>query len=371
MKKTKRICIYVIYDKQNVIDCYIEHALQELRSCADYILVVCNSKSVWKGVDVKAYADEVICRNNSGFDAGGYKDALCHYIGWDKLKKYDELVLVNDSFYGPFGGVESIFEQMEADESDFWGLTRSCAGMIAGQTFEEHIQSYFLVFRKNVINSNVFQGYWERLQYPETMDMAISDFELGLNYCLKGNGFRDGAVSDLYGGTNFFRDNENPYLKYPLELIRDFNVPILKHKALSFRNRGFANALRAYRLIGENHLYPTIYIERHMIRKSKFEEGMIDYERLEDFYKKHVRVFLYGHGTYGKNVAMYFAYKGWNFAGFLVTRATENEEVSFEQADIEENDGILVAVGTKEMCREISEYLKDKCKKEQLLFPNW
>lgn len=373
MKITKRICIYIIYDKQNIVDKYIDYALRELRLYSAYILVVCNSKNTWQGVDIGIYADRVIYRDNNGFDAGGYKDALCYYIGWDKLKEYDELMLINDSFYGPFGDMRSIFEKMSAKASDFWGFIRSRAGTIAGQSYDEHIQSYFLVFKKNVINSGVFQGYWDGLKYPETMDSAINDFELGINYCLKANGFRDGAVSDIYGGAFFFRDDENPYLKYSLELLRDFNVPILKCKALSFGNSGYTNALKAYQFIEDNRLYPTIYIKEHMLRKSKFEEGMIDYERLDIFYKKHSRVFIYGHGIYGKNVASYFKYKGWNLAGFLVTHATKNDDgvTAFERADIDERDGILVAVGTKEMCEEILGYIENKCKKEQLLFPNW
>lgn len=373
MEMKKRICIYIVYDKQNIIGAYIEYALKKLRRCCDYIQVVCNSENIWEGADIRLYAERVIFRNNKGFDAGGYKDALCYSIGWEELKKYDELVLLNDSFYGPFGDMESIFKKMSAWACDFWGFSRSHAGTMAGQTYGEHIQSYFLVFKKNVIDSAAFQDYWERLEYPETMNMAIHDFELGINYCLKENGFRDGAVSDIYGSTPFFRDDENPYLKYPLELIRDFNVPILKHKALFFGNRGYANALTAYRFIEENNLYPILYIKEHMLRKSKFEEGMIDYERMETFYKNHSRVFIYGHGTYGKNVALYFMYRGWDLAGFLVTQNAENDDAVtlFEQADIGESDGIIVAVGTREMCREISVYLGNKCKGEQLLLPNW
>ena len=38
----KRLCIYLTYDKQKVIDQYIGYILKELKTCTDYLAVVCN-----------------------------------------------------------------------------------------------------------------------------------------------------------------------------------------------------------------------------------------------------------------------------------------------------------------------------------------
>lgn len=368
-----RLCIYVIYDRENIIDRYITYMLKELKSCCTYVLIVCNSKAAWQGEKVDEYADRVVCRDNIGYDAGGYKDALCDYIGWDRLSEYDELILLNDSFYGPFYPIQQIFDAMRAVEADFWGLTGSQAGqMDEGMQYEEHIQSYFLVFRKNVMESGIFRAFWEQLSYPETMGDAVRDFELGINTCLRQNGFRGAAVSDLYREILPLAKNENPYMSYPLELIRDCRVPVLKYKALSFGNSGYADALKAVQFIEENCLYPVEYIKKHILRKSRFEKSWIDFERLERFQRIHRRIFIYGFGTYGKNLGLYFQYRGWAIEGFLVTGADKGNcgAIAFERAQIDEDDGIVIAVGKKEMCMEIGEYLENKCKKEQLLFPN-
>lgn len=370
----KRLCIYVIYDRENIVDSYIIHMLKELRTCCTYLLVICNSESDWQGEDIGFYADRVICRGNVGYDAGGYKDALCDYIGWSGIAEYDELILLNDSFYGPFYAMKKMFDIMCTVVADFWGLTRSKAGMTRdGMQYEEHIQSYFLVFRKMVIVSSTFRAFWEQMEYPQDMGEAIRDFEIGINASLKQNGFRGAAISDLYKGCLLWREGENPYMKYPLELIRDYRIPILKYKALFFGNGGYADVLQAFQFLEENQMYPIEYIKKHILRKSKTEENWIDFERLERFKEVHSRIFIYGFGTYGKNMGLYFQYRGWKSEGFLVTIANENSDaaIAFSQAQIREDDGIVVAVGKREACLQIREYLRNKCKEGQLLFPNF
>lgn len=373
----KRLCIYVIYDKQNIVDGYVGHILDGLKGTIDFLVVVYNGTYIARGKEIlNKYADLVICRENKGLDAGGYKDALIRYIGWKKAAEYDELLLMNNSFYGFFYSINKIFSLMDTVKTDYWGMTRSQAGTIKGKRqlqYREHIQSYFLVFRNDILTSKVFKMFWEQLEYPTTMDEAIEYFELGINNFLWKNGFRGSAVSDLYQGILFFREDENPYLKYPLELIRDCKIPILKYKALSFRNSGYASALRAYRFIEENNLYNAVCIKKHFIRKSKFEEGMINFELLEEFHKSYRRIFIYGYGTYGRNLGCYFFYRGWKIEGYIVT--SSDREISgvvpFEQAGIRKDDGIVIAVGREKVCRDILNYLEDKCKKEQLLFPNY
>lgn len=374
IRKIKRLCIYVIYDGENIIDDYIGYMLQGLRQICDSLAVVCNGEQVQRGlVNIQKNAGQVFHRKNIGFDAGAYKDALSEYVGWDEVEYYDELILMNDSFYGPFYPLQRIFDVMKSVEADFWGLTRSKAGIaVDGMKYQEHIQSYFLVFRKQVIQSKDFRNFWEQLTYPATMEETIQNFELGINEYLKQKGFRDAAVTDLYKNILSIEENKNPYLEYPLELIRDCKIPMLKYKALSFGSHGYIDAIKVLRFLEENNLYNTACIKDHIWRKSKFEKNMINLEALEKFYESHKRIFIYGYGTYGKNLDFYFKCRGWDAEGFLVTKEQEPTErvATFEGAEIRQEDGIVIAVGKEDVCREILKHLEGKCAKEQLLFPN-
>ena len=61
---------------------------------------------------ISPYVGSVFCRENIGYDAGAFKDALCTLIGWDTVYDYDELVLVNDSFLGPLWDLIGYFTLM-------------------------------------------------------------------------------------------------------------------------------------------------------------------------------------------------------------------------------------------------------------------
>ena len=61
----KRLCIYLTYDKQNIVDKYIGYMLKELKSCINYLAVVCNEREINRGLDIlEEYADRIFFRDN-------------------------------------------------------------------------------------------------------------------------------------------------------------------------------------------------------------------------------------------------------------------------------------------------------------------
>ena len=78
----KRLLIYLTYDRQSIIDDYIGYFLGSMRPIADTIAVVCNMPQIRKGLhNLADYADYIFYRENKGLDAGGFKDALCTFLG--------------------------------------------------------------------------------------------------------------------------------------------------------------------------------------------------------------------------------------------------------------------------------------------------
>ncbi|MDE5699946.1 MAG: rhamnan synthesis F family protein [Lachnospiraceae bacterium] len=369
----RRLCIYVTYDPENMIDDYIGYTLQEMRKTVDSLIVVCNYKCIVSGREnIQPYANKIFCRENAGFDAGAYQDVFFRYLGWDGVCGYDEILLVNDSFYGPLYSFEKLFRRMEEVNADYWGMTRCPEGELAdGSTYKPHIQSYFLALRKNVLINKEFQEYWENMEYPISFMQTVITFEIGVNKLLQQLGFVGSAVMDLCPVQWNLKKNENPYLLYPLELIRDADIPVLKRKSLSMSNKGFESAIKALRFIKDECSYDVSLIENHLRRIGEGKNVM----GIEAFYASHSRIFIYGAGFYGKNVAEYFAYKGWTFEKFLVTDMAGQPEndisdcIAFDGADIAEDDGIIIAVGNKKGFREIVRLVKKRCRKEQIFNP--
>lgn len=366
----KRLCIFMTYDIENIVDDYIGYMLKKLRKVTDLLIVVCNYGFIAKGIDnVKSYADKIYFRENIGFDAGAYKDALCHYLGWNEVYKYDELLLANDSYYGPFYPFEDLFDRMEGMDVDYWGLTRSPKGKFAsGRAFESHIQSYFFVVRRKVLSNKIFRRFWEKMEFPMSLTQAITTFEFGLNKLLQELGYTGIAVMELCPFIFEVRENENPYIVCPLELIRDAGIPVLKRKSLVLGNVRFDNVISALQFIETECRYDTNLISKHLLRIGKEHNIM----GLDAFYAAHRKIFIYGAGLYGRNLAKYFSYKGWTFEKFLVTNLKTVSEacISFDEADIAENDGIIIAVSDEKAFQEIASLIEKRCSINQIFNPD-
>jgi len=235
-RKMKRLGIYLTYDKQNKIDRYIGYFLKELKTCVSSLVVVCNMEGIEQGEEnIRQFADQVFFRKNVGFDAGGFKDALCNLIGWETVLKYDELVLANDSMFGPFYPMVDIFAQMEKKSVDFWGLTKNGPYQKIGiDSFQEHIQTFFLVIRSKMLYSNYFKNYWEEMPYYNSFNQTIRKYELQFTPHFSSLGYTYDVLSNIdINNSENFENNYCQYAEISYELLKKRNFPFFKKKPLT------------------------------------------------------------------------------------------------------------------------------------------
>lgn len=233
----RRLGIYLTYDRQGIVDAYIGYMLKELKTCVEYLVVVCNGKNVVQGKDIlENNADEIIYRENIGLDAGGFKEALTHFIGWEKMSAYDELVLVNDSLFGPFCPMKRIFDEMDDRERvDFWGLSGHSVFRKEGiDSFHAHIQSFFLTIRSHMLHSDHFRDYWEKIPYFDTYERVVREYEMQFTHHFSRLGYTYSVYADIEAN-----NSENPANNYcqfrriPYELIKKRNFPFLKKQQIA------------------------------------------------------------------------------------------------------------------------------------------
>lgn len=366
-----RLCIYMTYNKECRIYKYICQALKSIKECCFDLCLVCNYREVECDLEyIHSFTDYVFFRDNRGYDSGAYKDVLCNFIGWSQLSQYDELILVNDSFFCFFYPLQDTFDLMDQMECDFWGMTGQSSGEFSNPVyeFEAHIHSYFLVFKRRVVQSRAFRDFWENYSYPKNFREAIVNYEIGLNRCLKQQGFKGISYIDVYNCT--LNKNENPCYSKPLKLIKDYKVPVMKKKCVLIRNSDFKEVLEVLTYLEKENLYPVDWIISYMENQFYIRGiGEKPNNSLEIFYKNHANLYIYGSGVCGKNLAIYFSYKGWNQQGFIVTNPVDTENViSLEDADINENTGIVVSLLNKEIASDIERHIGNRCKREQLFF---
>ena len=214
-----RLCIYLTFDKENIVDNYIGYMLKELKTCVDYLVVVCNETEVVRGLEnLKKYADQIYYRENTGLDAGGFKEALTKFIGWKKVLSFDELVLVNDSLFGPFSSMKDIFNAMEERNVDFWGLSGHSKYRKEGvDSFPEHIQSFFITVRSSMLHSSQFKDYWESMPYYNTYNQVVKEYEMQFTHYFSKLGY----IHDVYADTevNNSLNPANNYIQYKKYLM--------------------------------------------------------------------------------------------------------------------------------------------------------
>ncbi len=213
----KRICIFSFYNHYGYVEKYVLYLLRELSNVCENIIFVVNGTITDKSKEkVEELTDNVVIRPNYGFDAGAYKQILTGELS-DCLTKYDELILCNDTFWGPFIPFKSIFEEMEQKKCDFWGFC-DCTN-----NYCDYILSFFLVFREKIVKKNILQNYFDKYINDKTTDIhyAYCEFETGLYDFLLNNGYASGVYTNI--------DNLNIY-KESDTLLYKCKLPILKRK---------------------------------------------------------------------------------------------------------------------------------------------
>ena len=230
--KKKRIALYVIYDKQGILDNFRVYYLTQLRPFVDNLIAVVSSSLTEESTDkLNNLVDEIYFRENSGLLAGAWFDGIAH-IGWDNLKNYDELLMLNDSFFGPFYPLDDFFSKMEASPADFYGVMKNYEEkqytQIAGRPmkhgwFKGSI-CYFYVIKEKLLHSEEFKEYWSTLpEIKEDWDtyfFAEIDF---YDYVLDKGFIIDAYQSDKLKG--YFFDN----LSHNIEkLIVDDKIPFAR-----------------------------------------------------------------------------------------------------------------------------------------------
>ena len=256
----ERLLLYVHFNKFNDISEHVLYQLKKIRPLFSKVVFISNSFLTPNQVqELKDdLVDEVLLRKNIGFDFAALRDGM-KLEGFEKLKSYDSITFMNDTCFGPLWDLEPIYQRFEKDEQvDFWGMTN----FRQTKDFPEHIQSYYLSFKKNVVNSTVFQDFWQQIQDYTNVQDVIEHYETQVTTNLTQAGFRYRTVFDTLQA-------DDTGMLYP-----DFSyynpTAILKHRVpfIKVKTIGASEGLTPYILedIERSTDYPVDLIVKHMSR---------------------------------------------------------------------------------------------------------
>lgn len=231
----KRLLLFVHFNPHGKIS---DHVVYMVRAVAPlFARVRFISNSPLKAEDQTKIMDvchSLVCRQNKGYDFGAWRDALLE-DGWDSLNRYDSITLMNDSCFGPLVDLSEVYWNMESRNPDFWGITKHLrfSRIIAGKkrAIPEHIQSYFLVFNKQVVASEAFQSFWEKQKNYKKITDTIHHGEVRLTQKLLRAGFQFDTFINIEQGKGLKPDLS---LIHP-GLLLEKGVPFLKVKSFFYK----------------------------------------------------------------------------------------------------------------------------------------
>jgi len=251
----KRIAIFAHWDRDNLIDEYVVYYLTELKKVADIVFVSDGNLSENELNKVTPLVLKSIARRHGEYDFGSYKRGVLDLN--DKLNDYDELIFANDSCYGPFFPFTETWKQMEAVPCDYWGLFKHRDPTINIW----HIQSYFIVFKKQVFTSPSFQNFMKNISTQKKKMDVVLKYEVGLSDTLDQSGFKSAALCP----PSITNDTHS---KKTCTLTLDHNLPLLKRSLLvsnPLREPRLYEVLSGLKNILTEH-YPYELIKNHLQR---------------------------------------------------------------------------------------------------------
>ncbi len=372
----RNVCIFCFYNINGVVDRGTMYLLSELRVISSFLVMVVNGKYI-PNDECKRIIDRIIVKENKGYDAGAYKHVLEIEEIQDIIKGSDRLILCNNTFWGPFVNFEEICKKTEADGCDFYGITKIKINVV------EHIQSFFLIFKRNIIEDKRFWDYFYEVvpddcEYEE----VLAVFENGLYKYLVDLGYKPGAFIDPI---------KCSILKNPHGSIAIDRVPVLKKKIFSDSYYRRDMALGALKSISDMYEYDVqiiiddvsseydIYLNRAEIDSCSVMTPVSDIRQIYAvtrdevlrFIAVHSKVYVYGIGENARKIfSQIFCFNdSKELAGFLVSDEVDINQQDFfgvpvyHLSESDENVGVIVALS-----RENTNSVREKLANRNCLF---
>jgi len=355
---SNRIAIFIFYDPQGIVDDYVPYFLERLKPFLKNLIIVVNGELTAEGrKKLKSFTQNIFVRENIGYEPGAIKDVLFKFYGMSKILEHDELLICNDTFYGPFFEFKELFNKMDKTKCDFWGITEQAEKK---NHYPKHIQSYFYNIKKSLLHNEYFRNFFETLPLSKNLEQVIEKYEIAMSQTFLKSGFSYASFVDI---KDFFNEDANKNFDYslfaPIKLLKK-KCPLIKRKAFFIISEleGGEQDYSLMQFIKEHTRYPQEIILQNVPRSYL---ALIIRERMKReklnrkiilFTRAYPKIYIYGTGVWGKKVANILEYFKIDYKGFIVSCKDKNKLLKhkiyeFNEIKINKNTGIILGLGEK------------------------
>jgi len=210
----KRLAIFAFYNGKGLINDYVVTYLKYLKEVSDSIIFVADNEPNVKDLSkIFQLVSHIESYHHGEYDFGSYKIgfryAKEHYL----LDDVDEIILCNDSCFC-VDSLKTAFDKMETNSCDFWSMT-------ASNEYEPHLQSFFLVVKKKLFNSEVFSNYLDNVKHLDSFLEIVNTYEIPLKMTFEKEGFKSASYIKA-------PKKNNPTF-FPIKCIK-VKMPLIKRK---------------------------------------------------------------------------------------------------------------------------------------------
>ena len=215
VKLGQRVVLFMHFDGRGIVRAQILDYMRELKANGLDVVFVTNSGQMQKSA-IEALKDvcaAVIVRRNIGYDFGAWRDAL-DFLGLPRAET-QEVILANDSVFGPLTPLGDILRRLNYAKADVWGLTESWQ-------VRYHLQSFFLAFGPAALRSEAFGKFWKSVRPVPVKSYVVHAYEVGITQAMMKGGLRCAA---LWGYESLIKQTNRDVLA---KLIEDEETDLAK-----------------------------------------------------------------------------------------------------------------------------------------------
>lgn len=188
-RSDRPLLVLAQYDARGQLRADLVPLLRAYQRYADVVLVAATSELAQQPQTLRVLrrcCQVVLVRRNEGYDFGSWMTALAFCR--QELNSCRELILTNDSLWGPIRPLAGLFARLQACQAEVIGLTDNLL-------YEPHLQSAFMVYRRPALASEAFQAFWRTLQIWPSKRELVKHCEVGLPVLLRQQGLK---LASLY-----------------------------------------------------------------------------------------------------------------------------------------------------------------------------
>ncbi len=165
----RRIAIVALRGDANKIYEYVLYLLKEIKDNVQALhIVYCGNLKEENDTCLRKVSPYI--QSYSGNTSIEGFNIIVQQLGTSRLKVFDELLLVDDSLFGPLYSMQDVLRKMEGEKADFWGIVErndSFSKSVQGGVLTRHFSPGFLVLRSPLLKDKRMIALFRELSSKE------------------------------------------------------------------------------------------------------------------------------------------------------------------------------------------------------------